>query len=217
MFCSKCGTKVDETDKFCPACGTPVKVESQGNFTISSQADQPSPQPAYRAPVQPAMQQSTQQQKAPYQNQAYQQTGFNPSNDKAAVVQKKKMQWWQIVLMVVAALLCLFILIGIFGGDDSGNSNNGNYTPDYSFDTTPTSKAQKTKTVMIYMVGSDLESLYGAGSIDIVEMMDCIFCIFKIIFLFSVICCKANGNFFGYVRMSTKSFSHSCYVISAAN
>ena len=50
-----------------------------------------------------------------------------------------------------------------------------------------------------------------------IKVMDCVFCIFKIIFFFSVVSCKAHLDFFRDVRMSTKSFSHSGRIISTAN
>ena len=42
----------------------------------------------------------------------------------------------------------------------------------------------------------------------VIKVMDCVFCIFKIIFFFSVVSCKAHLDFFRDVRMSTKSFLH---------
>lgn len=178
--CNRCGTIVEMTDRFCPKCGSPEFTNIEP--VVSAPAQPTTVQPTYQPPVQtppaqqPPIQQSPMQQ-APYvpqMQQPYipQQPVYN--QPVAASKQKKGLKWWQIALIAVAALLVLIIAIGSIGGDEpTGNSGGGNnYTPDYSYNDSPNSVANKTKTVMVYMVGSDLESQNGAASVDIVEMME---------------------------------------------
>jgi uncharacterized membrane protein YvbJ len=35
-YCRKCGAKLDESDKFCPACGSPIAKVTREEFTVSS-------------------------------------------------------------------------------------------------------------------------------------------------------------------------------------
>ena len=81
-------------------------------------------------------------------------------------------------------------------------------------------KADCTHKITFFLfVHSKLEecSISVINTKDTIEMTNCIFCIFEIIFFFSVICSKANCNFFCDIRMSTKTFSHSGHIISSAN
>ncbi len=36
VFCTKCGSPLKVTDKFCPACGAPAALFTQEEFTVSS-------------------------------------------------------------------------------------------------------------------------------------------------------------------------------------
>lgn len=49
-FCGKCGCKVEEGVKFCPACGAPLQVNTAQTM------NEPSPQPAAQHTAQPAAQ-----------------------------------------------------------------------------------------------------------------------------------------------------------------
>ncbi len=41
MFCSKCGTQINDGEKFCPNCGAPVEVNSEiKGFTVSDTSGQ---------------------------------------------------------------------------------------------------------------------------------------------------------------------------------
>jgi len=173
--CNRCGTIVEITDKFCPNCGSPEFT----NIAPEAPPAQPVAQqntyvpPTYQSQPQQPIQQSPVQQTPyiPQVQQPYipQQQVYNQS------VQKKKgLKWWHIALIAVAALLVLIIIIGSIGGDEPASNSGGNndYIPNYSYDETPNSVSSKTKTIMVYMVGSDLESKSGAASVDIVEMME---------------------------------------------
>ena len=163
--CSRCGEMVELTAKFCPKCGSPEFVQA----TVQN-AQQP------YIPQQPF---TTQQPVAPFSvapslqsqaNNAHSTAQNQPSYTATLDVKKKGLRGWQIALIVVGALLALIILIGIFaGGDDNSNkpaSNNPAATAPVA------SVSNQKKTIMIYMVGSDLESQNGAASLDIVEMAE---------------------------------------------
>lgn len=147
LFCDKCGTRLAPPANAAPTCPPPTPTQS--NYTP----------PTYTyPPVQPT----------PVQEQP-----------------KKKTKGWKVILAVAGAFLALFIIIGMFGGDEqpnNGGSNNNGYTPNNggyvqnngtnTNANTLSGTATKSKTVMIYVVGSDLESQNGAASVDIVEMLE---------------------------------------------
>lgn len=153
--CSNCGTSVEETANFCPKCGSSqfVTVPSQNDNNTSHLGEAP-----FSNPIK-----NDDPPYIPVTNQPY-----IPLENKQKHA-KKKLKWWQIVLIILGSLLALFIIIGIIGGDDDSPSTG---TPSSYISTTPAAEAKLSKTVMIYMVGSDLESVNGAASLDIVEMMN---------------------------------------------
>ena len=67
MFCENCGAKLKEDDRFCPECGTPVKVSSDAGREQGQQTYQ---QPGYD-------EQQTYQQPEYGGQQPYQQPGFS--------------------------------------------------------------------------------------------------------------------------------------------
>ena len=79
MFCENCGAKLKEDDRFCPECGTPVKVSSDAG---QEQGQQPYQQPEqgqqpYQQPEQGQQPyQQPEQGQQPYQ-QSYQQPGYS--------------------------------------------------------------------------------------------------------------------------------------------
>lgn len=90
------------------------------------------------------------------------------------------------ILAVLLALVCLLTAcssdsgtvsgstsyIGVSGTSTTSTTSPVTTTTGSTATTLPNSVAQKTKTIMVYMVGSDLESTYGAASRDILEMLN---------------------------------------------
>lgn len=177
--CNRCGTIVEMIDRFCPKCGSSEFMNVEAGVMSAAQPMQSTPiQPTYQPQVQQVLTQQPPVQQVPYSPQMQQpyipqQPIYNPH--AAEPTQKKKgLKWWHIAPAIIAILLFTLIYIGSMGNDESaGNSGGGNnYTPNYSYNESSNSVATKSKTVMVYMVGSDLESQAGAASFDIVEMME---------------------------------------------
>ncbi len=151
MYCSKCGSKIDASDKFCYVCGTPNIMDFSDSYNSATQ---------------------TNKQNKPtilYINQD-QLSARHLTNDSKAISQKN-LKGWQIALILSAIFVFLCIIIGLCVAiANSGNNDFENYNQNYTFNAAPTCTAQKTKTVMIYMVGSDLESQNGLASIEMLEI-----------------------------------------------
>ena len=90
--------------------------------------------------------------------------------------QKKKfsLKWYHFAGGAAALLVIIIIIAAIFGSGTStpASSPSGGTVVDYSLDGNITETASKTKTVMIYVCGSTLESKDGSASYDISEMMN---------------------------------------------
>ncbi len=139
--CGRCGTIVKINDRFCPTCGS-------SEFTGMA-AEQT---PPYQSPTTPS--------------------ASHPIGRKQSVsgtglaLPRKGLKWWQIALIGLGALLPLLLLIGLLGDNEP---STGGYTS--GGENTYLGVAADSKTVMIYLVGSDLESQTGAASLDIQEML----------------------------------------------
>ena len=195
--CNRCGTVVEATDKFCYKCGfseftNVVPVASSVN-PIQPTNIQPPQQPQQLQSQQPSPLQQPQQPQQQFTPQppniAQMQPQYiaqQPIFDQQANVQNKNKgaKWWKIALIAVAALFVLILVISSIGGNESGGNNvggdfggenfggNTNDTPNYTYNGSTDSVATKTKTVMIYVVGSDLETIISAASYDITEMIN---------------------------------------------
>ena len=80
MFCENCGAKLKEDDRFCPECGTPVKVSSDAGREQGQQTYQ---QPGYD-------EQQTYQQPEYGGQQPYQQPGFSEQQPYRQPEQRKQ-------------------------------------------------------------------------------------------------------------------------------
>ena len=188
-FCHKCGNRLEDNAKFCDKCGT------RASMPVTPVPIAPSPTPPQQqqlkpvAPVQPANEQPAQPAEPvqlAYDRPAQQPVIQQPAMQKPVPQPPKKKRPTGLILGIAAAVVALVIVIGIFSGTDSsgnqggnigsnqgGSLNNGIVTlPDLPDNTPPSGVAEKTKTVMIYIVGSDLESRYGSASVDILEMTE---------------------------------------------
>ena len=144
MFCPGCGKEVLNGSAFCSSCGTKIDVQ------VAPTVQQPVVE---QMPVQP---QPVVQQ--PIQQQTYIQSNIQPIQATNSV--KKGMPGWQkgviigLLSFVVVLMLVLVFTTGeggpvsIFGGKDKYNS----------------------RTIMIYMVGSNLEYKVSAATGDMREV-----------------------------------------------
>ena len=105
MFCSKCGYKMNDNDRFCPKCGNDCAPQPTQTYT------QPAPQPVQQAqiPVQTQpVQQPTQQAQA-YVQPVQQTTATAQQNATAQPKKKSKKP----LIAVIAIVLVVAIVVGI--------------------------------------------------------------------------------------------------------
>ncbi|MBP5554498.1 MAG: zinc-ribbon domain-containing protein [Lachnospiraceae bacterium] len=216
MFCSICGSKMDDGTKFCMNCGSPLdqpKMQPNPAPQVQQQAPaQPQPQAQQQAPVQPQLQpqqqapaqpQSQAQQQAPVQPQpqAQQQAPVQPQPQPQQQAQqniymgapmnqapqeppKKKKKGGLVAIIIILALALLggggyfaadhFGLIG--GSDDPGqvaDTDPDEEDPDDEDDPEPEPVIEETQakqTIMLYIIGSNLESEAGLATDDLEEI-----------------------------------------------
>ena len=140
MICSKCGKENPEGSQFCSGCG---------NSLVSTQSNQPSPlviTPATQQPVQqaaPVMQQPVQQ---PVQQ--HQQPQYNSNNNSGGFTKNQKI----IILALLGVIVVILsvVVIGTLGGNER--------------------KKDDTRTIMIYLDGSNLETDNGIASADLLAL-----------------------------------------------
>lgn len=119
MFCENCGAKLKEDDRFCPECGTPVKVSSdagqeQQPYQQPEQEQQPYRQPGYNE-QQPYRQPEQRQQ-------FYQQEYREPEPQRREEIRRRKAQEKKkknqtvtlVVLGVAVAALLAAVIFGIW-------------------------------------------------------------------------------------------------------
>lgn len=119
MFCENCGAKLKEDDRFCPECGTPVKVPSdagqeQQPYQQPEQEQQPYRQPGYNE-QQPYRQPEQRQQ-------FYQQEYREPEPQRREEIRRRKAQEKKkknqtvtlVVLGVAVAALLAAVIFGIW-------------------------------------------------------------------------------------------------------
>ena len=190
MKCTRCYEEIPQGASFCTKCGAPVQIQPQYQQQVTSQQQMMNSQQQYnQQQMMNSQQQYNQQQMMNSQQQYNQQQMMN--------VQPKKKSSKVAIIGVFATLSIILIvlvvmLVGSFTSDDNNDGNNGNEGNQASTqladgETTgngsgdngnggttvdPSDELEGTRTVMIYMIGSDLESKYGAGTLDISEMME---------------------------------------------
>ena len=148
MFCPGCGKEVANGSAFCSSCGTKIGV-TPSVAPVQSEIQQ---QVVEQMPVQ---QQSVVQQ--PVQQPTYIQSSIPPIQATSA---KKGMASWQKgVIIGLLSLVVVLMLILLFttgnGGPTSIFTGKGKYN---------------SRTIMVYMVGSNLESGYKSATGDMREV-----------------------------------------------
>ncbi len=184
MICSKCGKTVSNGQAFCTNCGSPVNTVGQQMQTPQGQPNMyyrqaPQGQQSVNYQQAPQGQQSMNYQQAPQGQQSmyYQQPmqGVQYGYGQPQKPKKKTGLILGIVGGVVAVIVIALIALFKLGSEDD-NMADADITPAPATtsvsepEVVPTDVAGN-KTVMIYMIGSNLESEGGAGSDDLWEMM----------------------------------------------
>ncbi|MCR5619808.1 MAG: zinc-ribbon domain-containing protein, partial [Lachnospiraceae bacterium] len=192
MFCMKCGSQMPEGTKFCINCGTPMATEAPVQSVPQTQAPvQPQPaapvqnavpvQPQVQAPVQP---EAPVQNAAPVQPQAPATPYFQPVYDttpapmpvmqpvnEAPARKKKKGGLIAVVVVLILALLGGggFGVYKYLSGREPEEPVVDTPDPKPTDDPEP-EETQAKQTIMLYMIGSDLESEAGLATADLVEI-----------------------------------------------
>lgn len=190
MFCSNCGNKADDNDNFCNECGNklnkkiePNTEEEQEIFdentqTINIEENKKAESFAniiannnmntHNVPYQQNMQYQYTQNMPYQQNMQYQYSQNNqhnipinyniPTNNQNNIPNENSKKLKKVVAILAVVAIFMFIGLGILiSTNEKTNFLN---------------KDTKDRTIMIYMVGSDLESMYGSASSDIKEMIN---------------------------------------------
>ena len=153
-------------------------------------------QPQYQQPqYQQSQYQQSQYQQPQYQQPQYQQSQYQQPtyNTYGNTVEAKKSKSKKVIIGVYAALIMvLLVMVGVLvssltskddkadnngnqvadNGEGNGTADGGNADDGGNGNGTNTAYEDGTRTIMVYMIGSDLESKYGAGTLDISEMME---------------------------------------------
>lgn len=140
LFCSKCGSPISSTSTFCGNCGSSIILKENNDLSNNNQIQQSIQQPIQQQIQQP-IQQPIQQSIIPTNN--------NVSNQKDNSKIFKG-------IIIGLLLIVIILLIVLLNQDDSSTTNNNNFD-----------NKDKNRTIMIYMVGSNLESDLGIASADI--------------------------------------------------
>ncbi|MBQ3898911.1 MAG: zinc-ribbon domain-containing protein [Lachnospiraceae bacterium] len=182
MFCTNCGTKIDDKAKFCTNCG--VKIESVSPYTVSVKPEEI-----------PTLQESAQTAEPSYEQQVAQASGNISSGAQAY---HKKTNIGLIIGLAVGipvTLLILLVAVSIGGIakylQKVEEMENSHYAIEEYEDPDPNGilesldRTTARRTLLIYMVGTDLESpdpdeyeddedeyYGGAATEDICEICD---------------------------------------------
>ena len=181
-FCPKCGNPVPENARFCGACGTPFSAPAPIQEIHPAQPIQPNAPQVTAIPSQelPMVEVALAETEPPV-------AGFAQADECPPKKTKKK--WWIILVsLVVAVAITLGAILVPELLQNADQSDNAVGTSDPSgVNVDPT---QVTRTIMIYIVGSNLESVYGAATDDITEMVDAQYDLSKV----NVLLCAGGAN-----------------------
>ena len=145
MLCPRCGKEISNDSLFCFSCGTKIESKPQEPVVANPQVE--------AAPVQPAV-----QQVAPQPVQSIQQPVMQ--SQVQPIVAKKGLAGWQKgiiigLLSVVVVLMAILAFVGFGGNGVSIFSGKSNYN---------------SRTVMIYLAGSNLESESYSATVDMAQV-----------------------------------------------
>lgn len=143
MFCSRCGYKHGGNLRYCPMCGNCLIEQSVGVVQNTNLVIPTSVQNFQMVP------QSVNQVSQPYKNQFN-----NQYTDNSGINNKNKKNLIIILIALVIAIAVGFGIYFVLNKDNTHNRRNRDYK-------------EGTRTVMIYMVGSNLESDSAIATSDI--------------------------------------------------
>lgn len=190
MKCPRCGTEMEAWTQFCGECGLQMNQAPQ-QVNYAQQVNQTPQQINYAS-----QQVNYAQQTNPVSQQNYvprnyaSQQNYMPQANRVPQQNKKSNTGLILVIVLLAAVLLIVgiivvaLLIGAFSGKDSKPANSG-YVSSYedeNEDEVETGQAPAQvagpeaenfeHTIMIYMVGSDLETYGGLAAQDIQEIFE---------------------------------------------
>ena len=182
MFCTVCGSKMDDGTKFCMNCGAPLDQPGMQPGPQAQASVQPQPQPAPQAQalVQPQPQPIPQPQPMPQAQMPYQ-TAPQPMPQAPQQPPKKKKKGG-LVAFIVILLLALLGGGGYFTGKSLGwfgeepdpvvaDIPDDDDDDDDDDDPEPVIEdTQAKQTIMLYIIGSNLESESGLATEDLEEI-----------------------------------------------
>ena len=185
MFCTNCGTKIDDKAKFCTNCG--VKIESVSPYTVSVKPEDISENPKE--------QQAVQAPEPSYEQQVAQASG-NLSGQETAPHKKTNIGLVIGLAVGIPVTLLVILVVSSIGGiakylqkveemENSQHAIEEYEDPDPNGILESLDRTTARRTLLIYMVGTDLESpdpdeyeddedeyYGGAATEDICEICD---------------------------------------------
>ena len=172
MFCKYCGKQIKDETKFCPFCGQNIIIKATVNKATVNKAT------VNKATV----------NEATVNEATVNETTVNEANNTNTVKKQKKTKR-PVVIGIVTVVIIGLIIYGIIKPRDvskgvlvSANAHSEiNSSSDNQLEEEPLSeqppgnnddvKNRATRTIMIYMIGSNLESEHGSASEDIDEIL----------------------------------------------
>lgn len=180
MFCNVCGHALNDMG-FCPICGWALSADSNNSIPQNSSGSQAAAPAQPSTPIQPTSYIKYDQQQY-WQPQYGQQQLYDMRLEPAVPKKKSKLP---LIIGITSGVMILILLIVfiIIKNKPKDYTKNNKTTVEQSTETEFSATEENTteafiheiddgsKTIMIYMVGSNLESDYGSASSDISEML----------------------------------------------
>lgn len=144
MYCGNCGSKANDKDKFCNECGAPLKSETNSSISNHTSELKKAENFINIMTENNNLLSDIEQKTSPAYNKNYE-SSYNPKNKNNTLKSA----------IIVTTIFLLFVIVTVvfINRNEIFHTNNGK------------------RTIMIYMVGSDLESKYVAATQDIEEMI----------------------------------------------